>query len=168
MAQPTPVTLNHGDADTPNEWHYGESGCGKSRKAREAHPDAYIKDASNKWFESYAGEKVVIVEDIDPFHKSQAYHLKMWGDRYAFRADIKNSSCLARPDKVIVTSNFRPEEIWTDEGTLGPIYRRYKLFKWNADGTYVITKPGEDNHKWELNSNSTSAFVRHFNNINQS
>lgn len=48
-----------------NEWHYGETGTGKSRHVREKYPEAYIK-GNNIWWDGYDGQDVVIIEEMGP------------------------------------------------------------------------------------------------------
>jgi len=73
--------------------------------------------------------------------------LKIWADRYPFIANVKGSSVKMRPAKVIVTSNVLPEDIWTDDATVLPIYRRFSIHRWDAEGSIIITKPGDQDHK---------------------
>lgn len=95
-----------------NEWYWGPAGTGKSRKAREENEGAYIK-CCNKWWDGYDGEAVAIMEDLDPnTGKCLTHHIKVWGDRYPFRAEIKGSSFLCNPLKLIITSNYSPDQIW--------------------------------------------------------
>lgn len=119
--RPMPTDL----PDTDNLWYYGTTGTGKSYKARTENPGHYLK-MCNKWWDGYEGEDVVIIEDFDKAHHVLGHHLKIWADRYAFPAEVKGAKVNLRPKKIIVTSNWRPEEIWSDLQTLDPILRRFE------------------------------------------
>lgn len=105
----------------------------------------YIKD-TNKWWQNYKYEKVVIVEEVDnDFCMRNASRIKKWIDQYYFPAEIKGSDAnLIRPEFIIFTSNYTIEECFTDINSqkkskeLEPIMRRFctinleekKILKW--------------------------------------
>lgn len=121
-----------GDADdTTGIWYWGTTGSGKSMAARKNYPNAYLK-MCNKWWDGYQKQPFVIMDDFDKGHIHLGHHLKIWADRYAFLAESKGSAHQIRPEKIIITSNYHPSDIWGNEPqTLEPILRRFRITQFN-------------------------------------
>jgi len=133
------------DGELEHEWWYGPTGTGKSKKAREENPGAYIKDPKNAWWDGYKGEEVVIIDDFDKFQVKQSGDLKRWLDRYVFKAEVKGGYVGdIRPKKIIVTSNYHPKEIWEETDiTLSTILRRVKVTQF--PGMFAQPEPPSPN-----------------------
>lgn len=127
LPKPEPLT------ELQNEWRYGATGTGKSRSAQEMYPDAYLKKANTKWWDGYIDQEIVIIDDFDKYHVQLGYELKIWLDHYPFIAERKGSSSMIRPKKIIITSNYHPNEIWDDNKTLDPVLRRVELVKYGEE-----------------------------------
>jgi len=104
-------------------WIYGDHGTGKSTLARSL-GEYYVKSL-DLWWDGYQGEENVILEDMDPFHKSMGRDIKLWADKYALNVPVKGGYRRARPKRIIVTSQYSPEEIWDDEKTVSAIRDRF-------------------------------------------
>ena len=119
-------------ADRPeldNVWVQGHTGCGKSRWVRETYPVFYTKPM-NKWWDGYAGEEVVVLDDFDPRHAEHlSYYLKIWADHYSFNAEVKGGMIRVRPKTVIVTSQYAIEDCFKETAERDAIARRFRVYQ---------------------------------------
>jgi len=108
-------------------WIYGVTGTGKSHAVETSYPGCYKKAMDDlKWFDGYQGEEAVYLEDIDKYQVKWGGLLKRLADRWPMQASIKGAMAYIRPSVVLVTSNYRIEDIWSDTATVDPLLRRFK------------------------------------------
>jgi len=115
------------DGDLLHEWWVGPSGSGKSRLLWELYPNHFAK-ALNKWWDRYRHEDIVAIEEWAPKNDCTASSLKKWADRYPFPGEIKGGcKQRLRPKKIIVLSNYTPQQCFTNSEDLEPILRRFTV-----------------------------------------
>jgi len=81
----------------------------------------------NNLWEGYDNQECVLLEDMDPFHKSLSYDIKIWADRYSFRGRVLYGSITLRPKKIVITSQYHPRDIWEDAKTVQAICDRFNI-----------------------------------------
>lgn len=99
---------------------YGPEGTGKSWEARHniskmlglSSDDVFqLNWDGNIWFDGYAGEKILLVDDYEPNGIKRSYLLRMT-DIYPFHGQIKGGHIVAEWDYVIFTSNHDITELF--------------------------------------------------------
>lgn len=110
-------------------WLYGEPKNGKSDWARKRFGTNYfVKDPATKWWDGYQNEEVIIIDEVDRTNcMGLSNRLKIWADMYAFIAEDKGGAFKIRPKHVIVTSNYKIEDLFAelDPVTLSAVLRRF-------------------------------------------
>jgi len=139
------------DGELENEWWYGPTGTGKSRRLHDQYPQHYKKPL-NKWWDGYEDEETVGIEEVHPTCGGWlGYFLKIWSDRYPFNAEIKGGTLKnIRPKKLIVTSNYTIQECFPDEQDYKPLQRRFKSTHFDTLWTPTCSCDEESKEEYTL------------------
>lgn len=115
-------------------WIRGDAGIGKSYETRRfciENKISYYLKTRNKWWDTYKGEDVVIIDDIaEPDKTWLTPYLKIWADAYAFDGETKGGTIKLRPKWIIVTANYSVEDFVTNMQDLQPMRRRFVESDW--------------------------------------
>lgn len=117
------------DGELPHEWWTGLTGTGKSRTLWELYPNHFAKTL-NKWWDNYAFQDVVVIEEWSPRNECTASFLKVWADRYPFPCEVKGAVLpMIRPRKIIVLSNYTIQQCFPAKEDCDPLLRRFKTIE---------------------------------------
>nr|UBJ26120.1 replicase [Red panda feces-associated circular DNA virus 1] len=128
------ATIPQRDPSTAHECLliYGPPGTGKSRLAGVLAGRDVYRHSVGKWFDGYRGESVLYFDDFRGSSLSFT-DFKRVIDRHPLRVEVKGSSCQLATTKTIISTNYLPEEWYSQEVTgpnLSAIIRRIDLVIW--------------------------------------
>lgn len=98
---------------------FGDAGTGKSTKARSyaklygEHYTLGVPSGGNIWFDGYNGEATLLIDEFKGW--IQPTFLNQLLDKYKLKLPIKGGFVNAKFTHVFITSNFPPEEWWSDK-----------------------------------------------------
>lgn len=147
------------DSTRPKDVYYlyGPPGVGKSRMASEMAPTAFRKSPNSKWFDGYDGELDLILDDLTSGWFTWSSLMQIL-DRYGTQVETKGGSRQLLCDRVIITSNKRPWDLYQskDGVTKHPIaalLRRISHYlEFSDDGSHVDHGSLDPNSSSTLNS----------------
>lgn len=113
-------------------WCYGDTGSGKSYYAynyTDNKSDIYYKNPTNKWWDAYDGENIIIIDDLRSRNIDFVDLLRMT-DIYPYRAEYKGGSVFLTASVIIITSPYTPQEMYgfTAEN-IDQLLRRIEILK---------------------------------------
>lgn len=123
-------------------YFFGPPGVGKSKAAHDLAPLAYRKPPNSKWWDGYDGEVDVIFDDLTPGWFKWADLMQIL-DRYGTRVEVKGGSEQLRCNRILITSNRPPWDLYRDgEGNhkhpVEALLRRIgHLVEYFSDGTFI-------------------------------
>jgi hypothetical protein len=125
----------NGNLQMKNIWIWGKPGIGKSKWAhrQETGGQTLFKNL-NRWWDGMdvrAVTKVLIEDFPSPAYDGMAHLLKIWGDRYTFTGEVKNSAIAIDPGRffLLITSNFHPRGCFSKSEDLEAISRRFAVIE---------------------------------------
>lgn len=121
-------------------WLHGPPGAGKSYLVRKVLDYPLFVKQQNKWWDGYAGESHVLMDDFDMAGACLGHYIKIWADKYVVRsAEIKGSTINLNHRFLFVTSNYTIEQIWPADVILQlAILRRFHVI-----GCYAHTRDSD-------------------------
>lgn len=112
-------------------WIFGDTGVGKSRWAHSLSPEStYVKEPNSKWWDGYAGEETVVIDDYRPSAGLGFSTLLHLADRYAHVVEKKGSMCQFNSKRLVITSPLNIDQTfaqldWMNEGKINQLKRRF-------------------------------------------
>lgn len=113
-------------------WFWGETGSGKTRTAwneckrllqieddDELVNQVWVSHSTGQWFDSYQGQRCVILDDIRPDTWNFSLLLRLT-DRYPIQVPIKGGFTKWIPEYIFITAPCPPRELYSNHETKEP------------------------------------------------
>jgi len=114
------------------KWIYGPTGVGKTRSVVDycllKDLKFYMKNPSNKWWDGYSQEHVVILDDV----RGDAMKFHEWLrllDWYPLLLEFKGGSCHFNSPEIYITAPFHPSELFSGRDDIEQLLRRIDVIE---------------------------------------
>ena len=111
-------------------WYYGPTGRGKTQTIMQEIGDQpyFTKAPGNKWFDGYAGQKIVLFDDYRGDWWTFGYFLRVL-DRYPLDVEVKGGMVHFSPTTIYISCPRRPEDLYAalearSDGSIAQLLRR--------------------------------------------
>lgn len=126
-------------------WFWGPTGTGKTQSAieycEEHKLDYWMSMDTLRWFDGYNGQKVAIIDDFRADFCKFHVLLRLL-DQYWMMVEIKGGSVPWVPDEIIITSAYRPEDVYQTREDISQLLRRISKVEYFGPGTEVVGNTG--------------------------
>jgi len=99
-------------------WLCGESRTGKTEWCDKYFPREKVMDnfytSCNQWWDGYVGQENVVIDDYRPEHFPEHLLLRLL-DKTPLRVNIKGTTCQFLAKRIVINSNYRPQDIFSWE-----------------------------------------------------
>ena len=147
------ITLDGHYSDTTRGVRiWGPSGVGKSSKVWKDYGDSLFDKPQNKWFDGYAGEETILIDDFDKKGACLSHYLKRWADHYPCTGETKGGTVHLRHHHLIITSQCSIEKLFgkpnddgeVDEELIDALTHRFQVV--HMDNVASLGKKCPRNH----------------------
>lgn len=108
------------------EIYWGDTGTGKTRKARTENPDFFelpFYEGKKLWFDGYTSQKTLLIDDYEPGDIDFRVLLKLL-DRYTRQWPVKGGFITSHWTKIVMTADSNPRSWILDEKKKAQFLRR--------------------------------------------
>lgn len=126
------ILMDHRKQRPDVYWYWGNTGTGKTWRAKQLGDAYYLKVSNHKWWDGYTQQPVVILDDFRMRDGGIAFEeLLRWLDENEVMVEVKGSSLPLNSPIIAITCDVPPHHLWRGND-LDQILRRINHGVWHC------------------------------------
>lgn len=109
-------------------WFWGDTGTGKTKKALEMFPNAWLSGNTLKWWQGYDAHEDVIIDDFRGNYCTFGELLRIL-DRTPYRVEFKGGSRELLAKNIVITCPFHPKHVYSTIEDVRQLLRRIDVIE---------------------------------------